>query len=134
MTILSHLQQIHNPIKKRNHKRPVDSFIANKGTNLTFFSADNRHQHSVNRFLLMPPSVFASPYLYQGYIYQTAAELLRKYGQSVNDICKYFDICIFGGAKPLHFSKHLAIVVIGAGNEARSQLLKKSQLILTERF
>lgn len=50
MTILSHLQQIHNPIKKRNHKRPVDSFIANKGTNLTFFSVDNRHQHSVNFF------------------------------------------------------------------------------------
>ena len=51
----------------------------------------------------MPSSVFASPYLYQGYIYQIAAELLRKYGQSVNDICKYFDICIFGGAKPLYF-------------------------------
>ena len=67
-------------------------------------------------------------------IYRIAAELLRKYGQSVNDICKYFDICIFGGAKPLHFSKHLAIIVIGAGNEARSQLLKDSQLILTERI
>ena len=134
MTILSHLQQIHNPIKKRNHKRPVDSFIANKDTNLTFFSVDNRHQHLVNRFLLMPSSVFVSPYLYQGYIYQIAAELLRKYGQSVNDICKYFDICIFGGAKPLYFSKHLAIIVIGAGNEARSQLLKHSQLILTERL
>ena len=51
MTILSHLQQIHNPIKERNHKRPVDSFIANKGTNLTFFSADNRHQHSANLFI-----------------------------------------------------------------------------------
>jgi hypothetical protein len=51
MTILSHLQQIHNPIKKRNHKRPVDSFIANKGTNLTFFSADNCHQHSSNLFI-----------------------------------------------------------------------------------
>ncbi len=134
MTILSHLQQIHNPIKKRNHKRPVDSFIANKGTNLTFFSVDNRHQHSVNRFYECLQRFFASPYLYQGYIYQIAAELLRKHGQSVNDICKYFDICIFGGAKPLYFSKHLAIIVIGAGNEARSQLLKYSQLILTERF
>ena len=82
----------------------------------------------------MPSSVFASACLYQGYIYQIAAELLRKYGQSVNDICKYFDICIFGGAKPLYFSKHLAIIVIGAGNEARSQLLKYSQLILTERL
>ena len=74
-----------------------------------------------------------APSIREGHM-QIAAELLRKYGQSVNDICKYFDICIFGGAKPLHFSKHLAIIVIGAGNEARSQLLKKSQLILTERF
>lgn len=51
MTILSHLQQIHNPIKKRNHKHPVDSFIANNGSNLTFFSVDNPHQHSANLFI-----------------------------------------------------------------------------------
>ena len=99
-----------------------------------FFSVDNRHQHSANRFYECLQRFFASACFYQNHIYQIAAELLRKYGQSVNDICKYFDICIFRGAKPLYFSKHLAIIVIGAGNEARSQLLKYSQLILTERF